>query len=111
MKQLLEENTEDNSLLWKGSRLDLMETLYYLYESGICCDRFGQPATYLFLVRRACRLFGISQPANPYEVARRGQERKGLRKQNMLIRYCFLREHVNENSSPLISTYIDYCRK
>lgn len=111
MKELLEQHSEADCLHWKGSRIDLMEALYYLFETNTLYNDSGNPVTFAELVRRACRLFHVPEPANPYEQARRGQQRKGIRQQNLLDRYCYLRDHVKENCSTLKSTYIDSCKK
>jgi hypothetical protein len=111
MRLLIEEHNEEEGLKWTGSRLDLMEALYYLFETGTLYDEYGMPSTFIELVRRACRLLHTPQPANPYEVVRRGLNRKGIRQRNLLDRYCYMKEKQHENRPTLTSTYISYCKK
>lgn len=111
MRLLIEEHSEEEGLQWTGSMTDLMEILYYVFETGIVCDAYGQPYTFAELVRRSCRMLHVVPSANPYVIAYRGCRRKGMKQQNFLERYCFRKKNADADSSNLMSNYISYCKK
>lgn len=97
VKRLLEEHTEAEGLTWKGSTVDLMEVLYYAFEEGCMADDYGVPASFMQIVRQACLLLHTKVPTNPYETARRGQQRKGVKHLSYLDRYLIMVEKKSKN--------------
>lgn len=78
---------QTEKLYWKAPVIDLMEALYYVYEEGELTDEYGQPLSFLALVRSCSKLLHVKLPANPYCMAQRGKQRKGVKHQNFMTRY------------------------
>ena len=77
-------------LLWKGSVTDLMELVYLVYVNGNFRDADGYPLSMVELTRRACTALCMPVPDNPYALAARAMNRKGLKRQPLLDRYAWL---------------------
>ncbi len=77
----------EEQLEWKGSKVDLMEALYYVFEDGMVTDDNGVPMAFRSIVARCCEVLHITVPCNPYEMAHRGRERKGVKHRNFMDRY------------------------
>lgn len=77
----------NHHLQWTGSTADLMEAAHAVYTEGCLHHADGQPLTFGQIVGRACRLLNVRQPANPRSLARRAEERKGIRTATLLYRY------------------------
>lgn len=74
-------------VLWTGTTADLMEAAHTAYTEGCLLHADGQPLTYGQIVERACRQLNVRQPANPRSLARRAEQRKGIRSTTLLDRY------------------------
>lgn len=92
-RQLTEEVAElmthdaQERLEWTSSKVDLMEALYYVYEEGALTDDDGVPVAFRSLVARCCEVLHVTVPCNPYEMAQRGRQRKGVKHRNFMERY------------------------
>ena len=91
------QSTPTTSLTPTMSNLDLMEALHIAYDTGVVTCPDGEPMTFMQIVRRVCRLFNRPVPMNPYDCARRGEQRKGVLRHNFLTRYA--RELKNNSDS------------
>ena len=80
-------NPQPDNLQWQGTKVDLMEALYVAYVYGTLCDEQGIPLTYRNIVERACNMFHLSIPRNPYQKAHLGQQRMGVRRPPFIVRY------------------------
>lgn len=98
VEQLLKEHQEQEGLTWTGSKADLMEALYYAFESGCLHDDYGMLLTFADIVRRGCTLLHITPPSNPYLMANRGRQRKGMKRLNFLDRYLVMMEKQPVNT-------------
>ena len=77
-------------LRWRGSRADLMEALYLVYDTGELKDDYGQLVNYSQLVRRVCQLLHLRVPSNPHKVATLACCRKGVRQMTYMDRCFFM---------------------
>ena len=84
--------------LWRGSTTDLMELVYHIYANGNFRDESGYPVSLIALATHTCRFFGVSLPDNPYALAIRAKNRKGVKCPSMLYRYAFLRCIIGVNN-------------
>lgn len=82
----------DEQLRWKGSVVDLMEALYCVFEQQTLTDEAGLPLPFLHIVRQCCQVLHVSMPRNPYQVATRGRNRKGIKSISFMRRYVRMRE-------------------
>jgi hypothetical protein len=98
MKRLLTEHRPEEGLTWKESRTDLMEAFYYVFDSGVMIDDYGMAITFADIVRRGCSLLHVQAPGNPYLMAMRGRQRKGMKHLNFLERYQLMMEKQPENT-------------
>jgi hypothetical protein len=92
VKELLGHDQTEN-LVWKGSKVDLMEALYYVYEEETLCDDNGVPMPFARLVRGCCELLHVGLPCNPYQLACRGRQRKGRKHLSYMNRYLMLMDN------------------
>ena len=77
--------------LWRGSTTDLMELVYHIYVNGNFRDESGYPVSLIALATHTCQFFGVPLPDNPYALAIRAKNRKGVKCPSMLHRFAFLR--------------------
>lgn len=96
--QLLTEHYEQEGLTWTGSKADLMEALYYVFETGSLHDDYGILLTFADIVRRGCTLLHIEPPRNPYVMALRARQRKGMKNLSYMQRYQIMMEKYPENT-------------
>lgn len=76
-------SAEQGSMVWKGTKTDLLELLWITFDKGHLMEADGSMATYKSMVRRACDVFGIPEIANPYCLAHRGGVRKGVKRDSV----------------------------
>ena len=98
VEQLLKEHQEQEGLTWTGSKADLMEALYYAFESGCLHDDYGMLLTFADIVRRGCTLLHIEPSRNPYVTALRARQRKGMKNLNYLERYQIMMDKYPINT-------------
>lgn len=80
-------------LQWTGSTIDLMEALYVAYLTASLLDEEGNYLSFRQIVERGCSILHAKVPRNPYDVARRGTLRKGLKCKPYLERYLWQKQH------------------
>lgn len=87
---LLNVRDRDN-YYWVGSQTDLVELAYDAWLEGLVRDTAGNPVSFLVIARRVCAKLHMPLPSNVYVAARRARNRKGIRHNTLLDRYCYLR--------------------
>lgn len=98
VEQLLTHHQEQEGLTWTQSKVDLMEALYYAYETGTLHDDYGMLLSYAEIVRQGCELLHVTPPSNAYLLASRGRQRKGMKRLNFMERYLIMMEKQPENT-------------
>ena len=81
MKDIL--SAEKCSMVWKGTKTDLLELLWITYNKGNLMEADGSMVTYKSMVRRACDVFCIPEIPNHYCLAHRGGVRKGVKRDSV----------------------------
>lgn len=72
-------------VVWTGSRTDLLELVRSAYVAGYVTETGRQP-TYVALAEAVFRAVGERPVRNPYALARRASERKGVMGRSALER-------------------------
>lgn len=85
-------HSEEEQLTWTATKTDLMEALYYAYNQMTIIDEYGVPLTFRCIVERCCRVLHTKVPNNPYGMAEKGQNRKGVKSVNFMKRYLRMSE-------------------
>ncbi len=98
VEQLFTRHQEQEGLTWKASKVDLMEMLYYVFETGSLHDEYGMLLSFSEIVRRGCELLHVVQPSNAYFLANRGRQRKGVKQLNFMERYLIMMEKQPVNT-------------
>jgi hypothetical protein len=94
----LMKHTPEEQLRWTRSKMDLMEALYYVFESGLLHDDMGIATTFAEIVRQCCSVLHVKVPGNPYLMAYRGRLRKGIKNISYMNRYLHLMESQQQNA-------------
>ena len=83
---------------WIGTKTDLLEMVHLAYTFSYVRDDQGRPATFLWMVQRACANFLLSMPRNPSAFVGKAMQRKNTKQAPLLERYCHLlyEQGVNE---------------
>jgi len=83
---------------WVGTKTDLLEMAHLAYTFSSVRDEQGRPATFLWMVQRACANFLLSMPRNPSAFVGKAMQRKNTKQAPLLERYCHLlyEQGVNE---------------
>ena len=83
---------------WIGTKTDLLEMVHLAYTSAYVRDDQGRPATFLWMVQRACANFLLSMPRNPSAFVGKAMQRTNTKQAPLLERYCHLlyEQGVNE---------------
>ena len=90
VERIMNEHGEQEGLHWAGTRVDLMEALHVAYNTGMIQDEWGVSLKFNTIVSRVCRVLHVALPRNPYEIASRGQRRKGMLQRTFLERYVLM---------------------
>jgi len=75
---------------WIGTKTDLLEMVHLAYTFSYVRDDQGRPATFLWMVQRACDNFLLSMPRNPSAFVGKAMQRKNTKQAPLLERYCHL---------------------
>lgn len=76
---------------WLGSQIDLAEMAYEAWLQGTVCDPTGHPLPFMVIARRLFAKLHMPLPYNVYATAARARQRKGVVRDTLLNRYCYLR--------------------
>ena len=100
VERLMEHN-ESDGLSWVGTTTDLMEALYCAFEEQSLTDDCGLPLSFMTIVKHCCVVLHVKMPRNPYNMAKKGKNRKGIKKQSIISRTTHM--------PTTMSTQINYC--
>lgn len=97
-KQLLSylEDTDDTQLVWKDTKMHLIELVRYLYESEMMRNEVGIPISLNELVRRTCCKFNVTVPKRLSTYTTRINNIKGVRMQTLLDMSIYMEENKGE---------------
>lgn len=91
---------DDDSLYWTGTQRDLMELVHIVWRSDIVRGGYGEIPTLKELTKKLFDSVHMPVPSNPYQVAYKAAQRKGVRGTTMLNRYCW-RYYIAKRKYPL----------
>lgn len=91
---------EDENKYWVGFQTDLVELVRLAWEAQLVRNADGTPASMAALVSKVFAALHMVEPANPYSVVARARRRKGVFRQTLLERYCWLK-YVKGVENPL----------
>lgn len=76
---------------WTGSQIDLAEMAYHAWVHGSVRNKAGHPLPLKAIARRLFAKLHMPMPCNLYATVARARKRKGIVRDTLLNRYCYLR--------------------
>jgi len=99
LSELLAMPTTEN-LYWIETKTDLVDLVHEVYLSALLKDRRGMPYPFKKMVKLACAVLHMPEPANCYSIVCNARNRKNIKQTSFFSRYCRLLYQEKE-SNPL----------
>lgn len=96
--------SEDDNLVWTGTKTNLMELVNYIYDYKMMTDEFGVPLTKTRIAQIVCRKFNVAMPRNLSTYRTNILNNKGLKSTTLLNMAIYSKFH--NNTEFLISRFI-----
>lgn len=96
----------ENNARWEGTVTDLVEAAHITYMQGAVYDAKGRVCTFTQIVSRACSALRMPMPKNPRRTAYQARNRKGVRQEPLIKRYCRMM-HEMKTERPLLTVIVN----